>query len=105
MEKEGCLGTNIGVLIFGHTDKARENVAFMLFYLCEIHDYKRIMGGKHGVISALKSCSQPNEGPESMKFYGISYSIESSRVYKPATRLQRTELLKEGTVSGKMISV
>ncbi|KAM7497483.1 hypothetical protein LguiA_021897 [Lonicera macranthoides] len=36
-------------------------------------------------------CSQPNEGLESMTFYRISYSIESSRVYKLATRLRRTE--------------
>ncbi|KAM7522638.1 hypothetical protein LguiA_012540 [Lonicera macranthoides] len=36
-------------------------------------------------------CSQPNEGPESITFYGISYSVESSRVYKPATWLRRTE--------------
>ncbi|KAM7480426.1 hypothetical protein LguiA_028639 [Lonicera macranthoides] len=37
--------------------------------------------------------SQPNEGPESMTFYGISYSVESSRVYKPATQLRRTDTI------------
>ncbi|KAM7527961.1 hypothetical protein LguiB_031371 [Lonicera macranthoides] len=28
-------------------------------------------------------CSESNEGPENMTFYGISYSVKSSRVYKP----------------------
>ncbi|KAM7497383.1 hypothetical protein LguiA_021797 [Lonicera macranthoides] len=43
-------------------------------------------------------CSQSNEGPESMTFYGISYSVESNRVYKPTTRLRRTKVLRTYTV-------
>ncbi|KAM7471570.1 hypothetical protein LguiA_009753 [Lonicera macranthoides] len=39
-------------------------------------------------------CSQPNEGPESITFYGISYSVESNRVYKLATRLRRIDVEK-----------
>ncbi|KAM7477467.1 hypothetical protein LguiA_025680 [Lonicera macranthoides] len=49
----------------------------------------RLLTAEHNITTL--GCSQPNKGPESMKFYGISYSVESNRVYKPATRLWRTE--------------
>ncbi|KAM7485465.1 hypothetical protein LguiA_001474 [Lonicera macranthoides] len=49
----------------------------------------RLLTTEHNITTL--DCSQPNEGLESMTFYGISYSIESNRVYKPATRLRRTE--------------
>ncbi|KAM7521534.1 hypothetical protein LguiA_011436 [Lonicera macranthoides] len=49
----------------------------------------RLLTAEHNI--ATLGRFQPNEGPESMTFYEISYSVESSRVYKPATRLRRTE--------------
>ncbi|KAM7524788.1 hypothetical protein LguiA_014690 [Lonicera macranthoides] len=49
--------------------------------------------GNRRVTLITLGCSQPNEGPESITFYGISYSVESNRVYKSATRLRRTDFV------------
>ncbi|KAM7498052.1 hypothetical protein LguiA_022466 [Lonicera macranthoides] len=51
-----------------------------------------ILFGPNRVTLITLGCSQPNEGPDSITFYGISYSVESNRVYKPATRLRRTDI-------------
>ncbi|KAM7483722.1 hypothetical protein LguiB_008305 [Lonicera macranthoides] len=51
----------------------------------------RLLTAEHNITTL--GFSQPNESPESMTFYGISYSVESSRVYKPATQLRRIDFV------------
>ncbi|XP_050368119.1 U-box domain-containing protein 17 [Argentina anserina] len=53
MDEEGCLGSIVDVLRFGHTTEARENAAATLFSLSAVHDYKRRIAEEEGGIEAL----------------------------------------------------
>ncbi|BFG27980.1 hypothetical protein CerSpe_142540 [Prunus speciosa] len=50
---EGCLGSIVDVLRFGHTTEARENAAATLFSLSAVHDYKKRIADEEGAIEAL----------------------------------------------------
>ncbi|XP_009352721.1 U-box domain-containing protein 17-like [Pyrus x bretschneideri] len=53
MDEEGCLGSIVYVLRFGHTTEARENAAATLFSLSAVHDYKKRIADEEGGIEAL----------------------------------------------------
>ncbi|KAG5029536.1 hypothetical protein AAZX31_05G150900 [Glycine max] len=53
MEEEGCLGSIVEVLRFGHTTEARENAAATLFSLSAVHDYKKRIADNVGAVEAL----------------------------------------------------
>ncbi|XP_062012901.1 U-box domain-containing protein 17 [Rosa rugosa] len=53
MDEEGCLGSIVNVLRFGHTTEARENAAATLFSLSAVHDYKKRIADEEGGIEAL----------------------------------------------------
>ncbi|KAM5587881.1 U-box domain-containing protein 17 [Rosa sericea] len=53
MDEEGCLGSIVDVLRFGHTTEARENAAATLFSLSAVHDYKKRIADEEGGIEAL----------------------------------------------------
>ncbi|KAI4332463.1 hypothetical protein L6164_017369 [Bauhinia variegata] len=53
MDEEGCLGSIVDVLRFGHTTEARENAAATLFSLSAVHDYKKRIADKLGAVEAL----------------------------------------------------
>ncbi|KAL0352939.1 UNVERIFIED_CONTAM: U-box domain-containing protein 17 [Sesamum angustifolium] len=53
MDVEGCLGTIVGVLRYGHTTEARENAAATLFSLSAVHDYKKQIAQESGAVEAL----------------------------------------------------
>ncbi|KAK7318848.1 hypothetical protein RJT34_03555 [Clitoria ternatea] len=53
MDEEGCLGSIVQVLQFGHTTEARENAAATLFSLSAIHDYKKGIADNVGAVEAL----------------------------------------------------
>ncbi|KAL2244751.1 U-box domain-containing protein 17 isoform X1 [Sesamum indicum] len=53
MDVEGCLGTIVGVLRYGHTTEARENAAATLFSLSAVHDYKKQIAQEGGAVEAL----------------------------------------------------
>ncbi|KAK7400192.1 hypothetical protein VNO78_11392 [Psophocarpus tetragonolobus] len=53
MEEEGCLGSIVEVLQFGHTTEARENAAATLFSLSAVHDYKKRIADNVGAVEAL----------------------------------------------------
>lgn len=53
MEEEGCLGSIVRVLRFGHTTEARENAAATLFSLSAVHDYKKMIADESGAVEAL----------------------------------------------------
>ncbi|KAK7245557.1 hypothetical protein RIF29_40404 [Crotalaria pallida] len=58
MDEEGCLGSIVDVLIFGHTTEARENAAATLFSLSAVHDYKKRIADKMGAVEALAGLLQ-----------------------------------------------
>ncbi|KAJ1414159.1 Zinc finger, RING/FYVE/PHD-type [Sesbania bispinosa] len=58
MDEEGCLGSIVDVLRFGHTTEARENAAATLFSLSAVHDYKKIIADKTGAVEALAGLLQ-----------------------------------------------
>ncbi|WVZ24565.1 hypothetical protein V8G54_003109 [Vigna mungo] len=51
--KEGCLGSIVEVLQFGHTTEARENAAATLFSLSAVHEYKKQIADNVGAVEAL----------------------------------------------------
>lgn len=53
MDEEGCLGSIVEVLRFGHTTEARENAAATLFSLSAVHDYKKRIADEEGAVEAL----------------------------------------------------
>lgn len=53
MDEEGCLGSIVQVLRFGHTTEARENAAATLFSLSAVHDYKKRIADEGGAVDAL----------------------------------------------------
>ena len=53
MDEEGCLGSIVEVLRFGHTTEARENAAATLFSLSAVHDYKKRIADEGGAVEAL----------------------------------------------------
>ncbi|KAL6206746.1 hypothetical protein ACLB2K_023993 [Fragaria x ananassa] len=53
MDEEGCLGSIVDVLRFGHTTEARENAAATLFSVSAVHDYKKRIADEEGAIEAL----------------------------------------------------
>lgn len=53
MDEDGCLGSIVDVLRFGHTTEARENAAATLFSLSAVHDYKKRIADEEGGIEAL----------------------------------------------------
>ncbi|KAL0398427.1 UNVERIFIED_CONTAM: U-box domain-containing protein 17 [Sesamum radiatum] len=53
MDVEGCLGTIVGVLRYGHTTEARENAAATLFSLSAVHEYKEQIAQEGGAVEAL----------------------------------------------------
>jgi len=58
MDEEGCLGSIVDVLRFGHTTEAKENAAATLFSLSAVHDYKKIIAGEIGAVEALAGLLQ-----------------------------------------------
>ncbi|KAK7412486.1 hypothetical protein VNO78_03950 [Psophocarpus tetragonolobus] len=58
MDEEGCLGSIVHVLRFGHTTEARENAAATLFSLSAVHDYKKIIADEMGAVEALAGLLQ-----------------------------------------------
>ena len=58
MDEEGCLGSIVDVLRFGHTTEARENAAATLFSLSAVHDYKKRIADKTGAVEALAGLLQ-----------------------------------------------
>ncbi|KAJ7968775.1 RING-type E3 ubiquitin transferase [Quillaja saponaria] len=53
MDEEGCLGSIVHVLRFGHTTEGRENAAATLFSLSSVHDYKKRIADEGGAVEAL----------------------------------------------------
>uniref|UniRef100_A0A5B6YHU6 RING-type E3 ubiquitin transferase n=1 Tax=Davidia involucrata TaxID=16924 RepID=A0A5B6YHU6_DAVIN len=53
MDEQGCLGSIVEVLRFGHTTEARENAAATLFSLSAVHDYKKRIADEYGAVEAL----------------------------------------------------
>lgn len=53
INEEGCLGSVVHVLRFGHTTEARENAAATLFSLSSVHEYKRRIANENGALEAL----------------------------------------------------
>ncbi|KAM7500579.1 hypothetical protein LguiA_024993 [Lonicera macranthoides] len=53
MDENGCLGSIVEVLRFGHTTEARENAAATLFSLSAVHDYKKRIANVNGAVEAL----------------------------------------------------
>ncbi|KAL6992364.1 U-box domain-containing protein 17 [Sarracenia purpurea var. burkii] len=53
MDEEGCLGSIVQVLRFGHTTEARENAAATLFSLSAVHEYKKRIANEGGAVEAL----------------------------------------------------
>ncbi|KAM1032981.1 hypothetical protein FF1_036538 [Malus domestica] len=53
VDEEGCLGSIVNVLRFGHRTEARENAAATLFSLSAVHDYKKRIADEEGGIEAL----------------------------------------------------
>ncbi|XAR59265.1 Ubiquitin--protein ligase [Bertholletia excelsa] len=53
MDEEGCLGSIVEVLRFGHTTEARENAAATLFSLSAVHEYKKRIADEDGAVEAL----------------------------------------------------
>ncbi|XP_068470188.1 U-box domain-containing protein 17-like [Phaseolus vulgaris] len=51
--EEGCLGSIVEVLQFGHTTEARENAAATLFSLSAVHEYKKRIADNVGAVEAL----------------------------------------------------
>ncbi|XP_014523519.1 U-box domain-containing protein 17 [Vigna radiata var. radiata] len=51
--EEGCLGSIVEVLQFGHTTEARENAAATLFSLSAVHEYKKQIADNVGAVEAL----------------------------------------------------
>ncbi|XP_020232324.1 U-box domain-containing protein 17 [Cajanus cajan] len=58
MDEDGCLGSIVDVLRFGHTTEARENAAATLFSLSAVHDYKKIIADETGAVEALAGMLQ-----------------------------------------------
>ncbi|KAK7359182.1 hypothetical protein VNO77_01130 [Canavalia gladiata] len=58
MDEEGCLGSIVEVLRFGHTTEARENAAATLFSLSAVHDYKKRIADSVGAVEALAGLLQ-----------------------------------------------
>ncbi|XP_057429317.1 U-box domain-containing protein 17 [Lotus japonicus] len=58
MDEEGCLGSIVDVLRFGHTTEARENAAATLFSLSAVHDYKKVIADRTGAVEALAGLLQ-----------------------------------------------
>ncbi|KAK7247208.1 hypothetical protein RIF29_42085 [Crotalaria pallida] len=58
MDEEGCLGSIVEVLRFGHTTEARENAAATLFSLSAVHDYKKRIADNVGALEALAALLQ-----------------------------------------------
>ncbi|XP_027345486.1 U-box domain-containing protein 17-like [Abrus precatorius] len=58
MDEEGCLGSIVEVLQFGHTTEARENAAATLFSLSAVHDYKKRIADNVGAVEALAGLLQ-----------------------------------------------
>ncbi|OIW00527.1 hypothetical protein TanjilG_24257 [Lupinus angustifolius] len=53
MDEEGCLGSIVEVLRFGHTTEARENAAATLFSLSVVHGYKKRIADNVQAVEAL----------------------------------------------------
>ncbi|KAG5131025.1 hypothetical protein AAZX31_13G207800 [Glycine max] len=58
MDEEGCLGSIVDVLRFGHTTEAKENAAATLFSLSAVHDYKKIIADEMRAVEALAGLLQ-----------------------------------------------
>ncbi|KAE9610402.1 putative aminoacyltransferase, E1 ubiquitin-activating enzyme [Lupinus albus] len=58
MDEEGCLGSIVEVLRFGHTTEAKENAAATLFSLSVVHDYKKRIADNVQAVEALAGLLQ-----------------------------------------------